>query len=70
MIGSLVAAVVSVGSDVMANSIGVGGLPGFLSIQPQHMMMFAIAMVVAIVVPFILTIIFAKTEMNKFSFKK
>lgn len=70
MIGSLVAAVISVGSDVMANSIGVGGLPGFLSIQPQHMMMFAIAMLTAIVVPFILTIIFAKTGMNKFSFKK
>jgi trehalose PTS system EIIBC or EIIBCA component len=70
MIGSLVAAVISVGSDVMANSIGVGGLPGFLSIQPQHMMMFSIAMLVAIVVPFILTIIFAKTGMNKFSFKK
>ncbi|MEH7113922.1 PTS system trehalose-specific EIIBC component [Neobacillus niacini] len=70
MIGSLVAAVISVGSDVMANSIGVGGLPGFLSIQPQYMMMFAIAMLVAIVVPFILTIIFAKTGMNKFSFKK
>ena len=70
MIGSLVAAIISVGSDVMANSIGVGGLPGFLSIQPQHMMMFAIAMFVAIVVPFMLTIIFAKTGMNKFSFKK
>jgi trehalose PTS system EIIBC or EIIBCA component len=70
MLGSLAAAIISVGSDVMANSIGVGGLPGFLSIQPQHMMMFAIAMVVAIVVPFILTIIFAKTGMNKFSFKK
>jgi PTS system trehalose-specific IIC component len=70
MLGSLAAAIISVGSDVMANSIGVGGLPGFLSIQPQHMMMFAIAMVVAIVVPFILTIIFSKTGMNKFSFKK
>ncbi|CAH2716032.1 PTS system trehalose-specific EIIBC component [Neobacillus rhizosphaerae] len=70
MIGSMVAAVISVGSKVMANSIGVGGLPGFLSIQPQHMMMFAISMAVAIAVPFILTIVFAKTGMNKFSFKK
>ncbi|WP_312473118.1 PTS system trehalose-specific EIIBC component [Neobacillus sp.] len=70
MIGSMIAAVISVGSNVMANSIGVGGLPGFLSIQPQHMMMFAICMVVAIAVPFILTIVFAKTGMNKFSFKK
>lgn len=70
MIGSAAAAVISVGSKVMANSIGVGGLPGFLSIQPQHMLMFAVSMLVAIVVPFILTIIFAKTGMNKFSFKK
>jgi PTS system trehalose-specific IIC component len=70
MLGSLAAAVISVGSDVMANSIGVGGLPGFLSIQPQHMMMFAIAMFVAIVVPFLLTIVFAKTGMNKLSFKR
>jgi trehalose PTS system EIIBC or EIIBCA component len=54
----------------MANSIGVGGIPGFLSIQAQHMTMFAISMVVAIAVPFILTIVFAKTRMNKFSFKK
>jgi PTS system trehalose-specific IIC component len=66
----MIAAVISVGSKVMANSIGVGGLPGFLSIQPQHMMMFAICMAVAIAVPFILTIVFAKTGMNKFSFKK
>jgi trehalose PTS system EIIBC or EIIBCA component len=70
MLGSMVAAVISVGSDVMANSIGVGGLPGILSIQPQHMAMFAVAMVVAIVVPFILTVIFAKTGMKKFAFKK
>lgn len=70
MLGSLAAAIVSVGSDVMANSIGVGGLPGILSIQPQHMLMFALAMVVAIVVPFILTIVFAKTNMRNFSFNK
>ncbi|MEH7072721.1 PTS system trehalose-specific EIIBC component [Neobacillus drentensis] len=70
MIGSMVAGVVSVASKVMANSIGVGGLPGILSIQAQHMMMFAIAMVLAIVIPFILTLVFAKTRMNKFSFKK
>jgi PTS system trehalose-specific IIC component len=70
MIGSMIAGVISVGSNVMANSIGVGGIPGFLSIQAQHMTMFAISMVVAIAVPFLLTIVFAKTRMNKFSFKK
>ncbi|WP_445486636.1 PTS system trehalose-specific EIIBC component [Niallia sp. 03133] len=60
MTGSLIAGVVSVGSGVMANSIGVGGIPGILSIQPQHMLMFAVAMLVAIVVPFLLTIILSK----------
>ena len=43
MIGSAVAAVISVGTGVMANSVGIGGLPGILSIQPQHMLMFAVA---------------------------
>ncbi|CAM4200508.1 PTS system trehalose-specific EIIBC component [Paenibacillus phoenicis] len=70
MIGSLVAAVISVGTGVMANSIGVGGLPGILSIQPQHMVTFALAMAVAIVIPFILTMVFAKANIGKVSFKK
>lgn len=62
MIGSSIAAVISVGSNVMANSIGVGGLPGILSIRPQYMLSFALAMLVAIVVPFVLTIIFSKKK--------
>ncbi|NFC47340.1 PTS maltose transporter subunit IIBC, partial [Clostridium botulinum] len=62
MIGSSIAAVISVGSNVMANSIGVGGLPGILSIKPQYMLSFALAMLVAIVVPFVLTIIFSKKK--------
>lgn len=70
MIGSLVAAVISVGSGVMANSIGVGGLPGILSIQPQFMGTFALAMLVAIVIPVILTIIFNKMNVGNISFKK
>ncbi len=62
MIGSALAAVVSVGFGVMANSIGVGGLPGILSIKPQFMMIFALAMLIAIVVPFSLTLLFAKRK--------
>lgn len=65
MIGSSIAAVISVGSNVMANSIGVGGLPGILSIKPQYMLSFALAMLVAIVVPFILTIVFSKKKWSK-----
>lgn len=62
MIGSSIAAVISVGSGVMANSIGVGGLPGILSIQPKYMLVFALAMLVAMVVPFVLTILFSKKK--------
>jgi len=62
MIGSALAAIFSVGSGIMANSIGVGGLPGILSIQPQYMGKFLIAMVMAIVVPFGLTITFSKNK--------
>ena len=65
IIGSATAAIVSVGSQVMANSIGVGGLPGFISIQTASMFMFVISMAIAICVPFALTMVFAKTKLNK-----
>ncbi|MDU3724362.1 MAG: PTS maltose transporter subunit IIBC, partial [Clostridium celatum] len=64
MIGSGIASIISVSSGVMANAIGIGGLPGILSIQPQHMMMFAVSMVVAIVIPFMLTVIVGKKKLN------
>lgn len=60
MIGSGIAAIISVSSGVMANSIGVGGIPGILSIQPQYYVIFALCMLIAIIVPFILTILFRK----------
>lgn len=61
MIGSGIAGLYSVGTGVTSNSIGVGGLPGILVIQPAHWLNFAISMAIAIVVPFALTIIFRKT---------
>ena len=64
IIGSALAAIISVSSRVMAASIGVGGLPGIISIN-NNVAMFALAMLVAIVVPFILTIIFAKHKLKK-----
>lgn len=60
MIGSSIAAVISVSTGVMANSIGVGGLPGILSIQGRYMGIFAVCMLVAVVVPFMLTVLFEK----------
>ena len=51
MIGSAVAAVVCVFTSTTANAIGVGGIPGILSIQPAYMLSFAVCMLIAIVIP-------------------
>lgn len=64
MIGSALAAMFSVGTGVMASSIGVGGIPGILSIIPKFMPMFAIAMVIAIAVPFLLTYMVGKKKLS------
>lgn len=62
MVGSACAAVICVAGGTTANAIGVGGLPGILSIQPKYMLSFAVCMVVAIVVPFVLTVIVGKKK--------
>lgn len=62
MIGSACAAIVCVATGTTANAIGVGGLPGILSIQPKYMLFFAICMVIAIVIPFLLTSIVGKKK--------
>ena len=63
MIGSAIAAVVCVATSTTANAIGVGGLPGILSIQPASMLSFAICMVIAVVIPFVLTTIVGKRKL-------
>nr|WP_296264869.1 PTS system trehalose-specific EIIBC component [uncultured Merdimonas sp.] len=65
MVGSAIAAMISVGSGVQAFSIGVGGLPGILSIKPEFYLYFLLAMAVAIVVPFILTMIVGSRKLSK-----
>ena len=60
MIGSSIAGLLSVTFNITAASIGIGGLPGILSIQPQYMLPFAMIMVVAVVVPITLTFFFRK----------
>ena len=56
MIGSAVAGIVCTATSTTANSVGVGGLPGILSIQPAYMLSFALCMAIAIVIPFVLTV--------------
>lgn len=65
LIGSSIASIISISSGVMASSVGVGGLPGILSIQPMHMGMFAVAMLVAIIIPFVLTYFVGMKKLTK-----
>ena len=65
MIGSSIAAMFSVGFGVQAISIGVGGLPGILSIFPKFWGLFACAMLIAIVIPAVTTYLWAKTHLDE-----
>lgn len=64
MIGSALAAMVSVATSTTANAIGVGGLPGILSIKTNSMLSFLLCMVIAIAVPFLLTLIVGKRRLS------
>lgn len=64
MIGSSIAAMVSVGFGVEALSVGVGGIPGILSIKPEFYLTFLLAMGIAIVVPFVLTLLIGKRKLS------
>lgn len=64
MIGSACASIVCVATNSTANAIGVGGLPGILSMQPQSMLTFATCMLIAVAVPFVLTVMVGKTKLQ------
>lgn len=64
MIGSGVAAVISVGFGVQAFSIGVGGLPGIISIKSEYWLAFLAAMAAAIIIPFVLTLLVGKKKLH------
>ena len=64
MIGSAISAVVCVMTSTTANAVGVGGIPGILSIQPKYMGSFAICMVIAFVIPMTLTFIVGKKKLS------
>ena len=64
MIGSACAAVVSVATSTTASTIGVGGLPGILSIQPAYIGSFALCMAIAIAVSFGLTYVVGRKKLD------
>jgi trehalose PTS system EIIBC or EIIBCA component len=61
IIGAAIAGALITVSNVQASSIGVGGIPGFLSIS-NSIGAFFIGMLIVIVVPFIITFIIAKRK--------
>lgn len=60
MVGSGIAGLIVTLFGVRANSIGVGGLPGILAIQAKYWPIFIVAMLIAIAVPLVATIIMSK----------
>lgn len=65
MIGSAIAGLICGLSGVLANGIGVGGLPGILSIQPIYWSVFFVAMLVSIIIPIVLTFIVYKQKFSQ-----
>lgn len=63
--GFVYAPLVITGLHHMSNAIGVGGLPGILSMQPQSMLTFAICMLIAVAVPFALTVMVGKKNFSQ-----
>ncbi|MGY3765099.1 PTS system trehalose-specific EIIBC component [Vagococcus vulneris] len=66
MIGSGIAGCFITVMKVKAKAVGIGGLPGIISMKPGSYGSFAIGMVIAIVIPFVLTLVFRKSKkLNK-----
>ncbi|WP_342555745.1 PTS system trehalose-specific EIIBC component [Paenibacillus sp. FSL R7-0652] len=65
MIGSAIGGVLLTMNNVQATSIGVGGVPGFLSIFPDKWGVFFIGMAIVLVVPFLLTVVFGRAKLRK-----
>lgn len=64
IIGSAIAGAFITMQDVLATSIGVGGVPGILSIVPSGWISFGIGMAIVIILPFVITYVIAKRKLN------
>lgn len=60
MIGSAVGSAYIAGTKTLAIALGAAGLPGFISIHPDHWLHYFIGMAIAIVVSFIITTLLYK----------
>ncbi|MEH2920520.1 PTS trehalose transporter subunit IIBC [Samsonia erythrinae] len=65
MIGAALAGLICGYARVLSNGIGVGGIPGILSIQPTFWGIYLVAMIVAIVIPILLTMLVYRYQQRK-----
>lgn len=60
IIGSAVGSAYLAATKTLAQALGAAGLPGFISMKPDHYLEFAIGLLLSMAVSFILTIVFWK----------
>lgn len=65
MIGSAIAGMLLTVNQVRASSIGVGGIPGFLSIFPNQWGVFFIGMLIVLIVPFVATVLYGRSVVGR-----
>lgn len=65
LIGAGIGGMISISFGCMANSIGISGVPAFLSMQTKTIGGYALAALATVVSTFVLTIIFSRTRLAK-----
>lgn len=65
MLANGVCSLISRAIGIIANSVGVGGLPAFLSMRGEYMLPFVGVSILCIVLTFIFTVLLSKTKLNK-----
>lgn len=65
MIGAGIAGVLLAVNNVLASSIGVGGIPGFLSIYTNQWGVFFLGMAIVLVIPFIGTLLYGRAKLSR-----
>lgn len=64
MLANGVTGLISRAIGIIANSVGVGGLPAFLSMKAQYMLPFIGVMIINIILSILFTILLSKTRLN------
>lgn len=65
MIGAGIAGVLLAVNNVLASSIGVGGIPGFLSIYTNQWGVFFLGMAIVLIIPFIGTLLYGRAKLSR-----